>query len=467
MEDGKFVGAGSFKVDRERLVEKLGAFQAVDPALFMLWWVRAAVGGGASRIEMRAVPGRFEMSCDGAGFSAEDLAEPFGPLLVPSDENRRLRDLAKGMLAALRLGSVRLCVRSGAPGRRFLLSVEAGDRFRLESAPDEGALTEFSASGPGLSLPEDWEERVRRACRPAPGSLVLNGAESPAAGLSPRSGLFASESGFRAWVSVPEAGAERSRIVVASRGVRVCELSEALPGLQCEAWLDDGKLALDASDASVRRDARLGEAFAFLSRTCEKLAVRLLATQSRRMRAAARRRIAPPAAATGCQDLSVPVRRLWRRLFGGDASPGDPSAAEDERIVRWLRGAAAWSIREACPPKGGLAPRLWQAPLFLAPDGKPLSLAEIEHRRKTGGDLGYTTRAFPDWGRKARRQFPGVVWIESAEVRELLRGLFSSWAGVPWESYAVDHTEKVRRWRDISEKYRDPAYGPRDPRDLY
>jgi len=39
----RLVGSGSFKVDRQRALEKLKEFQLPDPDMFLLPWIRCAV----------------------------------------------------------------------------------------------------------------------------------------------------------------------------------------------------------------------------------------------------------------------------------------------------------------------------------------------------------------------------------------------------------------------------------------
>src|SRR5262245_463167 len=116
----KLVASGSFRVDRQRALEKLKDFQLPDPDMFLLPWIRCAVASGATRVTMDL--DSAEIRFDGRGFMREELTDPYACLFDESAPPRN-RQLAYALLATLRKSS--LVLTSGRSGERLSLTVNS------------------------------------------------------------------------------------------------------------------------------------------------------------------------------------------------------------------------------------------------------------------------------------------------------------------------------------------------------
>ncbi|TBR17827.1 hypothetical protein EPO15_16080 [bacterium] len=111
------VGAGAFKVDRARMVQKLAQFQTGDPEGFLLPWLRLAVASGATRLELSLRETGLELQFDGKPLGARFCDDPFEALVGEEDasgEADRHRHLAWGLLNLLPLAPRAVVGRSGA-----------------------------------------------------------------------------------------------------------------------------------------------------------------------------------------------------------------------------------------------------------------------------------------------------------------------------------------------------------------
>ena len=116
--EGKLVSSGSFTVDREGMLAKLGKHQLPGPDYYVLKLVQAAVAGGATFIRFRTSGAGKEITFDGKPWEAHELARLGDYVLAAAPEQRHLFHLAVGMQGLLALSPSRweLCSPRGRVG---------------------------------------------------------------------------------------------------------------------------------------------------------------------------------------------------------------------------------------------------------------------------------------------------------------------------------------------------------------
>lgn len=181
------VGAGAFRVDRARMVEKLAKFQTGDPEGFLLPWLRLAVASGATRIELSLRETGLQLDFDGKPLGTRYLEDPFEALVGEEDdsgESDRHRHLAWGLLNLLplapravvgRSGGVRLLVEPKGVEKKHWVEPEAllGTSLRvvfegwdadlkaarcIERARDAWGIADAALTVDGKAVPA-WEPR--------------------------------------------------------------------------------------------------------------------------------------------------------------------------------------------------------------------------------------------------------------------------------------------------------------------
>lgn len=137
------IDSGTFKMDREKTLEKLSQYQLENPEQFLLPWLRLAVASGATRIDLARRGAEIELRFDGRPLVQAWTADPFGSLFEEDDaEAARHRHLAYGLLALLRLGPDSVQALSGSGAARAALSVlPKGGRAPAGSGPDGPGTT--------------------------------------------------------------------------------------------------------------------------------------------------------------------------------------------------------------------------------------------------------------------------------------------------------------------------------------
>lgn len=284
MKKPQWVGSGSFRVDRAKALEKLRDFQTPEPGLFMLPWIRAAVANGARGIELDlAKDGSFTLAFDGPSLDPR-LADPAACLFGPAPEPR-LRHLALGILAALRLDPKLVSLTSGVGAERRCLRLgPAGDSLDApESESGENILWVMFRDG----LPaEDWHLKAIDACRACPAHLRIGGTRLAAFDGAEAEGLMIREEDRRIWLE-PLDRAD-SAIDVCQFGVRGMMWTPHAPGRAAVGgFVDDPAIALDASQTGVVRDKAWSAMRLALARATDRLVIRVAGTQSRRLGALA------------------------------------------------------------------------------------------------------------------------------------------------------------------------------------
>ena len=131
---GLLVGSGTFRVDRERALEKLKAFQLPDPDMFLLPWIRCAVASGATTLVLDLDSSKIRFN--GRRFTREELADPYGCLFEEAaPERARNRHLAYALLATLSRGCPSITLTTGPRRKRLRLTVKSLTEDSVESIP--------------------------------------------------------------------------------------------------------------------------------------------------------------------------------------------------------------------------------------------------------------------------------------------------------------------------------------------
>lgn len=423
------VGSGSFRVDRERALEKLMRFQMPDPNLFLLPWLRAAVASGASGVWIAHDPEGLEFSFDGAGWTAGELADPYRWLFAEEDEARgraRNRELAIGILTALRLtpapGAIAIQFQDGSSAK--VLRIESLRREKLVEIPP-GAIPEDLADARGIRIRirllrsgryDAALGHLEKGCRHAGLRVFADGAPLLEKSDPPRKEFEepVSEGPLtgRCWFS-PRALAE-SRIEWVVLGTTVAVEKATLPGVQVSATLRHDGLAMTASRTGIARDAAYHACLAALARGAESLLRRAQADLEfhapslfRALRSAEYRREWMPweEQTTGESVLSG---LLDMKDFAGDILPrrSGESVSEDRRLRGVVRRfslaiaaarAAALIHRPEMDAAGSRAIQtLWNAAVAFDSEGRPLSLRALDDQRRWLGCVPFTDSTAPE-----------------------------------------------------------------------
>lgn len=453
MKDSKLIGAGSFKVDRDRALDKLMRFQLPDATLFVLPLVRCAVAAGASSVSISATGGQVSVRFDGRPFSEAELQDPYGCLFDRhAPENRPHRELAIALLSALRLEPSSISLLSGPPGRRFHLQVWSPVKETLEASDSQSQETTVSVRI-GIFAVKALLPRLFPFLERCPVPLIVEG--TPRAGPDDPDGQFFQSAERRGWVGVPADISTESPLTVHCLGVKVAPVRVVLrgkppevQGVQAEGWVDDPQFTLNASQTGVARNARFNAAVEDLSRAAKEL----LGKTARRQR----ERLKPlgPILLEGWRNRNSASLEGWHyywqyRLDKGSIwdQPGfwlraaapvneiifpalcrHPSRhretiaaiRREARATAWLRETAAGLLTD--PDKQGGQPLLrdlWEAPLFFGVDGAPLSALELRDQRLKLGYIPASRDPSPD------KDWPfSIVWLASDSDEAVLRRLF-------------------------------------------
>ncbi len=285
---GARIGGGAIRVDPRKAIEKLREFQLADPASWALEVVRAAVGFGATAVEVRGDSDEVWIAWSGPRPEPKDLVSLLGQLVSPQHgrEGRARRLLAIGVNAALgtRPKMVDVYVREDEGLARYryrpgLLDGSRGDaplepeRERVEDRPDvpaQGLAVHvvrpfgFAALGVFFRGGEPPEVRVARgACAYAPCPVAIGG-EPPAVRPAPlaRAPLGDGLEGFVEIVDPGEVeGLTGAVLDAAELGVVMARLSfvpagfrDGARGIPVRLYLSAERLPSNASRSDLRRD---------------------------------------------------------------------------------------------------------------------------------------------------------------------------------------------------------------------
>lgn len=346
MTDGEeFRGSGTFRVDREKALEKLSAFALEKGEQFLLPLARCAVAGGARELTVTgvtALTARF----DGRLFTADDLRDPYGALFDEAPEPRR-RHLATFLLTALRTGPSLLEVESGARMERLRLRVVSPREESLEPAAPGSNDTVVRLRWPlrRALAGRAAKAEARRAWAMTPRRFLIDGDEPPVEGLTGRPRRSGEDRGFRAVVAVPDRGASESSVTFCLDGVAVETVRTVLPGAQVRAWVQ-GPFATTASQSAIVEDEARLAALSVVGETADAF----LAASAASLEAGAphpppREFLAPwllESAAMMRRDGKEPPPELWRAAVLPGAT-GGWLPLEAFRREAESSGKAAWS----------------------------------------------------------------------------------------------------------------------------
>lgn len=262
MADEELVESGSFRVDREKALEKLERYQLADPWDFAAAWARLAVESGAQRVEVSGEAGASLLFFDGKPLPGSLLLDPVSALFG-EDADGRGRLLAVGLLALQKLAPATVELRSG--GRVWLQGPE-GDR--TERSPEE----------PGTRVRVAWQaaaarESGQRFIQEFKSVLAMADLEVVAEGASLGRRHAEAESGARKRDSMGRRVCARKggsvyagTVNVYHRGARVYRAAEPeLAGI--EVHVQDDGLPLDFTGCRASWDRRMGETFELARQT--------------------------------------------------------------------------------------------------------------------------------------------------------------------------------------------------------
>jgi hypothetical protein len=358
------VDHGRLRVDGKRALAKLRDFRLANPHHYCLELLRAAVAGGATRVDARVDAAELQLSFDGAGFSRDVLEDLFGAALSGGKDadGARARLLAFGVVGALALKPKHIEVRSSG------WLVRAGPPDHLEAAPaPEGS--DVTGTRVQLRRAAGWrmvqwplhaareEAAIREHTAHFPARLFLDGRELSAVAFPGVDGLAEREKHegpLRLRVAVP-AGRLRegpqALLKVAVHGVIVSERRCDVGALPLVGWANDDRMRRNASGSDVVDD---DPAFLALQETLEEISDALLAD-------------------------------LVGRLDGPDAGAVRPLLREC--AARVAAGQFKASKRARALLEG--------APLLVGPGGEGVTLRAVNALAAAGKPIRVSTRPFP------------------------------------------------------------------------
>ncbi|HAH06101.1 MAG TPA: hypothetical protein DCM05_06170 [Elusimicrobia bacterium] len=452
---GELVEEGSFRVDRSRLLEKLQAFQLKEPKQFMTPFLRCAAASGATRAEARDLdsPPGFEIRFDGRPFTRGELQDPYQCLLEKEKlKLRRNRQLAYGLLAALRLKPKAVTVLSGKGTERIELRARSlREEEFIPPEPGEDTVIrvrwsrwpkEFSFRSPckvftalndvsDCLLPVtfgDWTTEPPSSAGKRPGDMFFK--ENAICGRVRRAEL--------------EAGTVREKSLVRLQalgvGVESLELdSEFAP---VDATFNDDAFRLDVSQSSIVRDERYDRVKAIVKRWARELLKRELDVQAARMPQTGKLLLDPALlpywkARLAGRDAWAALQTDWLRNLRDmlpaaltpawlarrryDLPPGARELHFDGLRTLWLRKTAEMILPAGQPleTQDELGRRLWDVPLFFDARGEGLSLKQAHAFFEPAQRLFFVRAPLPGAVNADR-----LVWITSSQDEEFLSRWF-------------------------------------------
>ncbi|MFH1723502.1 MAG: hypothetical protein ABII00_02655 [Elusimicrobiota bacterium] len=397
------IDSGHFRVDRKRALHKLIHFQMPDPGMFPLPWVQAAVASGARAIEVSTSASGFEMAFDGDDWDPRDFRDPYGHLFEgdPAGGKTRNRELAIGLLSALRILPERVTIMFAQGDMEYVLSVKSPTEEDLSPAPQrplENLRKRFGLDvrmyvrvGKAGTFQKE-REHLRELCRHCPVPIrlqrsVINPPADPNEAVLSRT-FEKGGSGIAGEVRLSPRTLGTSRLEFVINGVTVTTEHPELPGVQLEGFVRDDGLRKSISQAGIVRDGRYRaamEAFSSESKALLKDAV------------VSARRLAPRVGAL----LKAPsARRHWMPWGGRSlgerigsfltAGLEDPGGMESSEHSVLRMSLIVGALREACvrhrfamaKNAPGIPELLWNAAVLFDETGKPLTLRELQDQSR-------------------------------------------------------------------------------------
>ncbi|MBI3299675.1 MAG: hypothetical protein HYZ75_16030 [Elusimicrobia bacterium] len=432
-EGGELVGSGSFRVDRQKALEKLREFRRRDVGAVMLF-ARCAAAAGARRLSIEQGPKSIELRFDGAPFSREEMVDPYAALFgTEGAAEERTRWLALALVHAWRPSLSGLSLASGPAGARSRLeasefggervdrddSVESETVVRLELAREDDAHwrhpipPEMIHCRPRSHLWGRMAVEVRRGG--AAVSRVAAGPQAPGE-------LIFEEDGVFGHISIPPDGSDFTTMDAYLHGVYAGRLGWGDARAAVVGKIEDPGLSLDASLAAIVRNERLERIEALVRRQTDALIYKVAAEQGERMGETAK-----------LLGADAVLRRLWSRRLAGpevEAERGagalarlrtllgldDPARAarvlHDACATAWLREIAAeFTLRKPAASDRALAAVVDAAPVAFDAGWRPVGCAELR--------AAFAAKRLAVADEPARRAEPGriAVWYDGASGR--------------------------------------------------
>lgn len=432
-EDGELVGSGSFRVDRQKALEKLVGFRRRDVGGVMLF-ARCAAAAGARRLSIDEGPRSIDLRFDGTPYPRAELVDPYAALFGEEGAgDARTRWLALAFVHAWRPSLARLSMRSGPPGDRSRLeaaefgaerverddSSETDTFVRLELSREDDAHwrhpipPEMIHCRPRSHLWGKMEVVVRRGG--AAVSTVAPGPQGPGE-------LIFEEEGVFGHLSIPPDGAGYSTLDAYLYGVYAGRLGWEDARAPVVGKVDDPGLALDASLAAIVQNTRRERLEALVRRKTDALISKVAAEQGSRMgetakllrndpalrRLWSRRLAGPEVEAEQSGGLAARIRALFVRNDGARSS----KILHDACATAWLREIASeFSVRRPEAADMRLAAAVDAAPIAFDDEWRPVGYAELRAARR---ERRLTLMPAPD-----KRPAPGTlgVWNDGAPAR--------------------------------------------------
>ncbi|PIP81905.1 MAG: hypothetical protein CO113_00045 [Elusimicrobia bacterium CG_4_9_14_3_um_filter_62_55] len=269
-DDGVFVEAGGFRVDRRRAVRKLQRFQLPGTFGASMLLIRAAVASGASHVRIAQQTLFNEVRFDGEPFPYRFLQDPYAPILGDKECHPRERSLALGLMHLLDYRPRTVTIRTGANDERYALAVSPEG---IDSARED--LTKSEEDGEtDTAIQTEWsvEERTRALrsqltrsalrwnCAMCPATIALGDSliHAPEDDF-PRGEMF-SWNGARVVVDEAPVGTTGT-LELFHYGVKVQRLEVPYQERGFHVWVDDPGFALNASLSAVVQDERFKRLF--------------------------------------------------------------------------------------------------------------------------------------------------------------------------------------------------------------
>ncbi len=409
-ETGHLVESGRFRVDRKRALDKLMRFQLKDARMFPLPWIQAAVASGATRIHVSVMPAGFEIAFNGREWDPEELREPYRHLFEgdASGANVRNRELAVGILSALRLRPERVSVTFVSKKKEWSLFVENLEEETLSERP--GGLLEDARIRYGAAMtvqifvarPGPYKETLaylQTLCRrcPAPITIHKKGRDHTVIGKSEIELVdrkFFTRGGIKGEVGLTSDTLNASQLEFVVRGVTVLSERIQLPGVPLTGFARDDSLRKSMAQIGIVKDDRYEQALTALRGE----SIALLKECVRKVDASA--------GVVGKLLKNYDLRRLWMSWEGWSLSDkfsdliegGTGTVKEQKTLLETSLRVAA--LRSACLYhriamqrfERGIPELLWDAQILFDEAGRPLTLRALREQARWLATIPYVDR---------------------------------------------------------------------------
>lgn len=413
--DDILVDQGSFRIDRNRALEKLMRFQLPDARMYPLPWIQAAVAGSAKRIHISALPAGFELAFDGVPWTPAELADPYRHLFEEdlSGDKARNRELGIGLLSVLRLKPSHVSLMFAHEGKECILTVSSLTMEKLDTRPGRPLADQQDRYGDPIAmsifvgLQDSFAkelEHIEKFCRhcPIPISVAKKTlswpGDSPGPGASGEPALERrfSQDGAQGRLSLTRETLAASRVEFVTHGVTIADETLMLPGLQGAGLVRDDALRKSLSQMGIVKEERYQNTL----RALEAASLELLKESVSRAIALAPR--------VGGLLWDGNLRPLWLPWVGHSMKerlnsmivtaasqlPGEEfdrnAVLNHSLIVGALREACYHHRIEMLKRAGGTPELLWDAPVLFDLGGRPLSLRALEMQRRWLGHVPYS-----------------------------------------------------------------------------